>query len=71
VKFFDPVRRWGFIVPDDERQFDGSDVFLPWLTVRECGIAEVKLREGKRVRFRWRPPAAVGRRPEAIDLVLV
>ena len=69
VKFFDPIRRWGFIISD--REIIGwTDVFLPWLTLRECGIREVTMKQGTRVRFRWRPPQQQGKRPECYQIKL-
>ncbi len=67
IKFFDPIRRWGFIIPDGDI-LGGQNVFLPWLTLRECGIAEALMRQNTRVKFRWRPPTESGRRPECIEI---
>jgi cold shock CspA family protein len=66
VKWFDPARRYGFIIPDDE----GEDVFFRWLLCQEYGIKESLLRPGVQVQFKWRLPDGVGRRPQAIAIKL-
>ncbi len=67
VKWFDPVRRFGFIVPDEP----GPDVFLPWTVLQECAIRERDARPGIAVRFRWVPPDHTGHRPQVTHLILV
>ena len=67
VKWFDPVRRFGFIVPDA----GDSDIFLPWTTLRACGVREADLRDGIRVKFKSVDPEGSDRRPKATKLALV
>ena len=67
VKWFDPVRRFGFIVPDA----GDSDIFLPWTTLRACGVREADLRDGIRVKFQSVDPEGSDRRPKATKLALV
>lgn len=67
IKWFDPARRYGFIVPDD----DGDDIFFRWLLAQEYGIKESLLRPGVQVLFKWKVPDGVGRRPQATALKLI
>lgn len=67
VKWFDPVRRWGFIKPDE----NGPDVFLPWTVLRSCAIPEKHAQPGVAVRFRWVPASRPGHRPAATHIVIV
>jgi cold shock CspA family protein len=61
VKWFDPVRRYGFIVPDDGE----TDVHLRWLVLQACGIAEAVMRPDVRVEYQCAPSRRQGMRPEA------
>jgi CspA family cold shock protein len=47
VKFFDTVRGFGFITPDD----GGADVFLHATQVRDAGIEERTLSAGQPIEF--------------------
>ena len=67
IKWFDPARRYGWIIPDDE----GEDIFFRWLLAQEYGIKESLLRPGAQVLFKWHMPDGVGRRPQAIALKLI
>jgi cold shock CspA family protein len=67
IKFFDPVRRWGFILPDDGY----DDVFLPWTTLQDSGIRESHARIGVRVMYVAEAPDHPGRRPKAIRMRLM
>lgn len=56
VKFFNTVRGWGFITPDD----GGADVFVHYTAVEGEGFRD--LHEGEAVRFEL---VDVGRGPQA------
>lgn len=60
IKWFDPVRRFGFILLDD-----GSEVFFPWLSLLRSGIPERQALPGVRVRFKVAPPDRPNGRPRA------
>jgi cold shock CspA family protein len=70
IKFFDQVRRWGFIIPDEPDEL-GQDVFFPWTVLKSCGIPEREARDGIRVRFKRQRTTIPGRRPAAIKIVVI
>lgn len=47
IKWFDPVKGFGFIIPDDKT----ADVFLHARIVRHEGIDPAKLLDGTKVEF--------------------
>lgn len=56
VRWFDPVRRFGFIIPDR----GADDVFLYWRELKTSRIPECDLEAGTRVRFTTRKPDRPG-----------
>jgi cold shock CspA family protein len=67
IKFFDPVRRWGFIVPDEGFE----DIFFPWTTLQESGIRESQARIGVRVMYVAKAPDHPGQRFKALRIRLI
>ena len=66
-KWFDGVRRFGFITPDDGE----AEIFLPWTTLQESNIPERAMRIGVPVRYRCTAPEGPGRRPRATHVALM
>lgn len=67
IKWFDQVRRYGFIVDDE----DGGDIFLPWTVLQESEIPERAAKIGTKVRYRCVPPERAGKNPRATHVVIV
>lgn len=68
VRWFDPQRRFGFVIPDE----GDEDVFLYWREIRKAGIAESAVKDDQRVRFTTKAPDKPGRcKRQVDDLVLV
>jgi cold shock CspA family protein len=65
IKWFDPTRRFGWVIPDTDT---GPDIFLPWLILQECGINEADMRRDAPVVFQWKPPERIGKRPEVTKI---
>ena len=63
VKFFNEVRGYGFIKPDD----GGSDVFVHITAVERAGLND--LTEGQRITFDVEPDKK-GKGPKAVKLVI-
>ena len=63
VKFFNEVRGYGFIKPDD----GGHDVFVHISAVERAGLME--LAEGQRITFDVEPDKK-GKGPKAVNLVI-
>lgn len=57
IRWFDPMRRYGFVIPDD----GGDDVFLYWRELRKSGIRESDARDGVSVEFQAKAPDKPGR----------
>ena len=66
-KWFDPVRRYGFIISDGGEQ----EIFLNWTCLQESNIPEKAMRIGTPVRYRCTPPEGPGRRPRATHVSLM
>lgn len=67
VKWFDPVRRWGWVIPDQGE----DDIFLPWQVLQDCGIKEPDVRTNVRVTYQWQPPDGPGRRPKVVRIKIL
>jgi len=63
VKFFNEVRGYGFITPND----GGSDVFVHITAVERAGLKD--LAEGQRITFDVEPDKK-GKGPKAVKLVI-
>lgn len=65
VRWFDPVRRFGFIIPDQ----GAEDVFLYWRELMSCRIPEKDLQDGRRVKFTTKKPDRPGRCSLQVDRI--
>lgn len=66
IKWFDQVRRFGFVIDED-----GRDVFLPWTALQNCEIPERQARIGAAVRFKSEPPERPGKNPRVTHIEIV
>jgi cold shock CspA family protein len=71
LKWFDPTRRFGFVIPANVGFFSGREIFLHWLKLQKCSIAEAHMREGVRVSFRWGPDPRGRPNPVVTEIRLI
>ena len=64
IKWFDPVRRFGFVLPDD----GDTDVFLYFKVLRSSGIREADVIDGARVKYQC---VETAKRPEVTRIQIV
>lgn len=67
VKWYDPVRRFGFLVPHDR----GGDIWFNWLTLLKNKIPEGDVLPDTYVDFTFIQPQEVGKQRSVVFMRLV
>lgn len=67
IKWFDPVRRFGFVTPHD----GGGDIWFNWLTLLKNRIDEADVLPDMAVRFSYADPETVGQRRSIVNMKFV
>lgn len=65
IKWYDPSRRYGFIVPDRGE----GEIFLCWRELRKARIPETGVQDGARVHYTARPADKPGKCRHQVDQI--